>query len=484
MSEYDLTLRKGTLVTENGTLLADLAVKDGRIAAIDAGLPAGTLDIDVAGRLVLPGGIDSHCHIEQRSGMGMMAADDFYTGTVSAAFGGTTTIIPFAAQHRGTTVADTLLDYHARAAAKAVVDYGFHLIVGDPTEKVLADELPAAIRAGITSFKVYTTYDAWRLSDAQILDLLVLAGREGALVMVHAENDDMIRWIAKRLLERGHVAPKFHGVAHDALAESEATHRIIALSRLLDVPVLIVHVSSVEAARTIRAAQMLGANIHAETCPQYVTLDAADMERPGVEGAKWCCSPPLRDAAAREAIWNGLADGTFGLFSSDHAPYRFDASGKIPRGDATTFKEMANGLPGIELRLPILFSEGVRKSRITLSQFVALGSANHARMYGLWPRKGTIAIGSDADLAVWNPDLERRVAHSMLHDATGYTPWEGRSLTGWPETVILRGRVVVRDGQLLAERGTGKFVVRGTPGPVARSQGVVSPRRLFRSFID
>jgi hypothetical protein len=207
------------------------------------------------------------------------------------------------------------------------------------------------------------TYPKWRLEDYQLLEIMSVAEREGALVMVHAENDDMIRWIAKRLVERGHGAPKFHGVAHDALAEAEATHRIIMLSRLLGAPVLIVHVSSPEATNTIRAAQTLGARIYAETCPQYLVLTAEDMDRPGVEGAKWCCSPPLRDKAAQEAIWTGLDNGTFQVYSSDHAPYRFDETAKIPRGEQTTFKEMANGVPGIEMRLPILFSEGVLKQR-------------------------------------------------------------------------------------------------------------------------
>ena len=279
------------------------------------------------------------------------------------------------------------------------------------------------------------TYPKWKLEDYQLLEVLNVAQREGALVMVHAENDDMIRWIAKRLIERGHGAPKFHGVAHDALAEAEATHRIIMLSRLLSVPVLIVHVSSPEATNTIRAAQTLGAQIFAETCPQYLVLTADDMDRPGVEGAKWCCSPPLRDKAAQEAIWAGLVNGTFQVFSSDHAPYRFDETAKIPRGDQTTFKEMANGVPGIEMRLPVLFSEGVLKGRLGINQFVALGATNHARMYGLYPRKGTIAVGSDADIAIWNPEIEKRIDYSMMHDAVGYTPYEGQVYKGWPEIV-------------------------------------------------
>ena len=483
MAAFDLVIRNGTVATAADTSRCDIGINGEKIAAIAERLPAGTRDIDAAGRFVLPGGIDSHCHIEQLSGMGIMSADDFYSGTVSAAFGGTTTIIPFAAQHRGTSVTATVADYHERARSKAVIDYGFHLIIGDPTDKVLGEELPAAIKGGITSFKVYMTYPKWRLEDFQLLEVLSVADREGALVMVHAENDDMIRWIAKRLIERGHGAPKYHGVAHHALAEAEATNRIIVLSRLLQVPVLIVHVSSPEATNTIRAAQTLGASIYAETCPQYLVLTAEDMDRPGVEGAKWCCSPPLRDKAAQAAIWAGLANGTFQVYSSDHAPYRFDETAKIPRGEQTTFKEMANGVPGIELRLPILFSEGVLKGRLSINQFVALAATNHARMYGLYPRKGTIAVGSDADIAIWNPDIEKRIDASMMHDAVGYTPYEGHVYKGWPEIVTSRGRVVVENGDLKAARGSGRFLPRGRPGPVAAAGPIDGPARGLRNLV-
>src|SRR3954453_15073405 len=483
MDKLDLTIRNGTVATAAETMRCDIGIAGEKIVAMAERLPAGTRDIDAGGRYVLPGGIDSHCHIEQLSGMGIMSADDFYTGTVSAAFGGTTTIIPFAAQHRGTSVTASVADYHERARTKAVIDYGFHLIISEPTEQILNVELPEAIKGGITSFKVYMTYPKWKLEDYQILEIMSVAEREGALVMVHAENDDMIRWIAKRLIERGHGAPKFHGVAHDALAEAEATHRIIMLPRLLSVPVLIVHVSSPEATNTIRAAQTLGAKIYAETCPQYLVLTADDMDKPGVEGAKWCCSPPLRDKASQEASWAGLANGTFQVYSSDHAPYKFDKTAKIPRGGETTFKEMANGVPGIEMRLPILFSEGVLKKRLTINQFVALGATNHARMYGLYPRKGTIAVGSDADIAIWNPDIEKRIAYSMMHDAVGYTPYEGHVYKGWPEVVLSRGRIVVEGGKLKVARGSGQFLARGQPGPVAAARTLDGPARKVRELI-
>jgi len=480
---FDLTIRNGRVVTGGAVIEGDIGVREGRIAAIGGRLSPGARDVDAAGRWVLPGGIDSHCHVEQRSGMGMMCADDFHSATVSAAFGGTTTILPFAAQHRGMAVPEVLADYHQRAREKAIIDYGFHLILANPDERTLREDLPAAIRAGIRSLKVYMTYDLMKLDDRQLLDVLALAQEEGALVMVHAENNDIIKWLSRRLLERGHTAPKYHGVAHDPLAETEAAHRAIALGRLLDVPLLLVHVGGADTVELIRQSQLLGAKVLAESCPQYLFLTASDLDRPGLEGAMYCCSPPPRNVDAQEAIWRGLLDGTLATYSSDHAPYRFDESGKLPKGEGTTFKDMANGVPGIELRLPLLFSEGFLKGRMDIHQFVALAAGNHARLYGLAPRKGAIALGADADIAVWNPDREVEVTAAMLHDKVGYTPYEGKRLRGWPEVVISRGRVIVQEGELFAERGSGQFIARGLPdvprrstlaqGPGARPQGSV-----------
>jgi dihydropyrimidinase len=322
----------------------------------------------------------------------------------------------------------------------------------------MGQELPALIRDGYTSFKVYMTYDLLQLDDGQMLDILAVARREGALVMVHAENHDMIKWLTARLLDRGLGAPRYHAVSHARLAEGEATNRAVTLSQLLDVPILLVHVSSAEAIEVIRNAQTKGLKIYGETCPQYLFLTADDIAKPGMEGAKFCCSPPPRDHAAQEAVWTGLRNGTFQVFSSDHAPYRFDASGKLPKGDKTTFKEIANGVPGIELRLPLLFSEGVGQGRIDLNAFVALTATNHAKLYGLYPKKGTIAVGSDADIAIWDAEREVTITAGLLHDNVGYTPYEGRRVKGWPVAVLSRGRAVIENGQLAAARGSGAFL--------------------------
>jgi dihydropyrimidinase len=474
MSDYDLVIRNGTVATAADTTVCDIGIKDGIVATLGKNIGSGAREIDATGRFVLPGGIDSHCHIEQRSSAGVVCADDFYSATVAAAFGGTTTVIPFAAQHRGQSLRRVVEEYHEAAGPKAVIDYAFHLIISDPTEQVMGQELPALIRDGYTSFKVYMTYDLLQLDDGQMLDILAVARREGALVMVHAENHDIIKWLTGRLLDRGLGAPRYHAVSHARLAEGEATNRAVTLSQLLDVPILLVHVSAAEAIEVIRSAQTKGLRIYGETCPQYLFLTADDIAKPGMEGAKFCCSPPPRDHAAQEAVWTGLRNGTFQVFSSDHAPYRFDASGKLPKGDKTTFKEIANGVPGIELRLPLLFSEGVGQGRLDLNTFVALTATNHAKLYGLYPKKGTIAVGSDADIAIWDPERETAITAGILHDNVGYTPYEGRRLRGWPVTVLSRGRIVVDNGKLAAPRGSGAFLPcalsdaarpRGTPVP-------------------
>jgi len=478
MTDYDLVIRNGTVATAADTVTCDIGVKDGLVATLGKHLGQGEREIDASGKLVLPGGIDSHCHIEQRSSAGVVCADDFYSATVAAAFGGTTTVIPFAAQHRGQSLRQVVQEYHEAARPKAIIDYAFHLIISDPTEQVMGQELPALIRDGYTSFKVYMTYDLLQLNDGQMLDILALARREGAFVMVHAENHEMIKWLTSRLLDRGLGAPLYHAVSHARLAEGEATNRAVTLSQLLDVPILLVHVSAAEAIDVIRNAQTKGLKIYGETCPQYLFLTADDIAKPGVEGAKFCCSPPPRDHAAQEAVWTGLRNGTFQVFSSDHAPYRFDASGKLPKGDKTTFKEIANGVPGIELRLPLLFSEGVGQGRLDLNTFVALTATNHAKLYGLYPRKGTIAVGSDADIAIWDPERETTVSSAILHDNVGYTPYEGRRLRGWPVTVISRGRIVVEDGTLSAARGSGAFLPCAL-SDAARPLGTPVPELAF-----
>lgn len=483
MPLYDITIRGGSIASEQGVTVADIGIIGDRIAAVEPGLPAGARDIDATGKLVMPGGVDTHCHVEQLSGMGRMSADDWYSASVSAAFGGTTTIVPFAAQHKGQSLKAVADDYAALADAKSVIDYGYHLIVTGTDDATLKEDLPALIRAGISSFKIYMTYEQLKLDDYQILDVFEVAARERALVMVHAENNDVIKWLGQRLISNGHTAPHFHGVSHAHIAEGEATNRAIALARILDVPILIVHVSAPDALEAIAKAQGRGAAIYAETCPHYLTLTGKEMERPDMEGAKYCCSPPLRDEAAQDALWRSLTDGVVQVISSDHAPYSFDAKGKLPHGAETTFKQIANGVPGIELRLPLLFSEGVGKGRLSIAEFIALGITNHARMYGLYPRKGVIAVGSDADIAIWDQDRDITVTYSLLHDRVGYTPYEGMNLRGWPETVVSAGRIIVENETLFAEAGSGRFIPRTPPEPCTMPRKISAEAQTLRQLI-
>ena len=482
MGNFDLIVRGGTVATAADTFQSDVAIRDGRVVALGHDLGSADREIDAVGMLVLPGGIDAHCHIEQESSFKVMTADDFYSGSVSAAFGGNTTILPFAAQHRGQHLRDVVKTTHERAGPKAVIDYAFHLIISDPTENVLGQELPALIMEGYSSFKVYMTYEMLKIDDRQMLDVLSLARRHGAMTMVHAENNDVINWLSDRLQPRGYVAPKYHAVSHNPIAESEASRRAIDLARLADAKLLIVHVSAPEAAQAILNARNRGLPVYGETCPQYLFLTAADLDRDGMEGAKFCCSPPPRDKAGQEAIWLGLKNGTFQVFSSDHAPYRYDETGKFSAGPNPSFKKIANGVPGIETRMPLLFSEGVGKGRLSLNEFVALTSTNAAKIYGLHPRKGTIAVGSDADIAIWDPTWKRTITRSILHDNMDYTPYEGMEVTGWPKTVINRGRVVVEDETLLVARGSGEFLERQPIDPETGSPGERAPLDPSNTF--
>jgi dihydropyrimidinase len=463
-SSLDLVIRNARVATASDTFACDIGIRAGRIALLGEGLPAGQREIDAAGRTVTPGGVDAHCHLDQPMEGPARMADDFLTGTRSAACGGTTTVIPFAAQLKGHSLEAAVMDYHGRAEGKACIDYAFHLIVSDPTPQVLTKELPALISQGYTSFKVYMTYDDLKLDDGQILDVLDVARTHGALAMIHAENADCIEWLTKRLEAAGRTAPRWHAHSRPMLVEREATHRAIALSELVDVPILIVHVSGREAIEQIRWARAHGLSVFAETCPQYLFLTAEDLGLDdSYQGAKCVCSPPPRDKANQEIIWDGLGDGLFTVFSSDHAPFRFDdPQGKKPGGEEVPFRHIPNGIPGLETRLALLYSEGVLGGRITLQKFVELTATNPAKAYGLHPRKGTIAVGSDADLVVWD-ERDVTVDNAKLHHAVDYTPYAGMRLKAWPGLTLSRGEVVWDGQSFTGQAGRGRFLPCGTP---------------------
>ena len=466
MSEpaFDLVIRNARVATAADTFHADIGIKAGVIVQLGLAIAAGKSEIDAAGRTVTPGGVDGHCHLDQPMPPPAKMADNFDTGTRSAACGGTTTVIPFAAQAKGQSLQAAVDDYHLRANGRAHVDYAFHLIVSDPTPDVLTRELPELIAKGHTSFKIYMTYDDLKLDDGEVLDVLDVARSHGALVMVHAENADCIDWLTKRLQAAGKTAPRFHGHARPMLVEREATHRAIALAELVDVPILIVHVSGREAVEQIRWARAHGLNIFAETCPQYLFLSAENLGTgDSYLGAKCVCSPPPRDKGNQAVIWNALTEGLFTVFSSDHAPFNFGGTdGKHPDGKEVAFPYIPNGIPGLETRMPLLYSEGVLKGRITVNKFVELTSTNAARAYGLHPRKGTVAIGADADLVIWD-EREVEITNTILHHNTDYTPYEGITLSAWPGMTIAGGDVVWDGKQFHPRAGRGRFLQCGAP---------------------
>jgi len=450
---FDTVIRNGTLGDVQGVAEGDIAIKDGRIAAIGLGLSNGEIEIDARGRIILPGGIDTHCHIEQMSGAGVMNADTFETATRSALHGGTTTTISFAAQHPGMRIRDVLQDYSKLAAAGAMTDYAFHMIVADPSGANIED-LKRAISDGHRSIKIFTTYNKVRLQDAEILLTLRTAKEMGALVCVHAENDAIIREATAHLLAVGRTAPKDHAASHPRLAEVEAIERMCRFAELTGARLMIFHISTREGIEIVRNARARGVYIHAETCTHYLFQTEDILDRP--DGAKFLCSPPQRLQADQDALWVALGH-ELELVTSDHAPYRMDETGKFRHGPDAPFSKIANGQPGLELRLPILFDAMVSKGRKGLSKFVELTSTAPARIFGL-NTKGTLKVGADADLVLWDPNRLYTLPDT-LHDNVGYNPFAGRELKGFAETVIRRGEIVVKEGKLLAAPGSGNHLL-------------------------
>lgn len=463
MTNYDLAIRGGTVVTASDSVRADVGIRDGRIVALGDAITGAAREVDASGLLVMPGGIDSHVHIEQPSGPGIVMADDFESATRAALAGGNTFVMPFALQERGKSLRAAVEGYKASAEGRCHIDTAFHLIVSDPTPQVLGQELPALVKDGYTSFKVFMTYDDLVLSDRELLDVFDVARRERALVMVHCEGYDAIRFMTERLEKAGQTEPYYHGASRPQIVEREAAHRAISHAQLVDVPIMIVHVSGREAMEQVKWAQDRGFKVYGETCTQYITLTEEDMKGLNMDmsGSKYVCSPPPRDKASQEAIWEGIQQGVFQTFSSDHCPFRFEgADGKQNPKAKTSFRWVPNGIPGVETRLPVFFSEGVSKGRITAEQFVALTSTNHARMYGLYPRKGSVGVGFDADITLWDPSRKETIRQENLQHGADYTPWEGFEVTGWPVMVIANGQIAMDDGKILTEPGRGRVLER------------------------
>lgn len=467
---FDLKLSQTRIVTATSHFDAEIGIKDGKIAAVGTALGPASETLDASGRWVLPGGVDPHCHIEQMSGMGLMNADTWETASRSALMGGTTSVISFAAQSKGQRLRDAADDYAKRAQRGAMVDYSFHIITADPEAEDFETDLRALVTAGHRSIKIFTTYNIG-LDDAQILRVMALAKQAGALVCVHAENDALIKTTTAALLARGMTRPEHHALSHPRTAEIEAIDRICRFAEHLDQPVMIFHVSTREGAAAVRAARRRGAPVWAETCPHYLLMTDEILKADGLEGAKFMCSPPQRGRKDQDGLWTALGWGDIEVISSDHAPYRYDETGKLSAGPTARFDQIANGMPGLEVRLPLMFDAMVSQGRMGVSDFVRLTSTAPAQLYGL-AGKGQIAPGFDADLVLWDP--ARRVTYGAndLHDNVGYNPWHGTSITGWPDTVLRRGHVVVQNGVCTAKAGEGRSIPRslathgaGRPSP-------------------
>ena len=400
-----------------------------------------------------------------------MHEESFVTASRSAFAGGTTTVVCFIPQFKAGGVWEQFTAYRA-AASQAMLDYAFHQIVTDPRPEILEREIPAVVAEGVRSLKVFLTYDPLHLTDSQYLAVLAAARRLGCLVTVHCENHDAIRWRIAALKAAGLTAPKYHAWARPPVVEREATHRAIALAELVDQPIQVFHVSCREAAEEIARARARGVKVWGETCPQYLVLTAADMDRPGFEGAKFMCSPSPRSIEEQGRVWEMIRQGVLDVVSSDHCGFSFATPyGKRMNGEED-FSAVPNGIPGLGSRLPILFSEGVAKGRITVDEFVRLSATNAANLMGLAPRKGRIAVGADADLVLWDAEKRITITNALLQHAIDYTPYEGMQVTGWPVCTIRRGEVVMQDGRVQAEPGSGRYLPRG-PYDMVRPRGVV-----------
>jgi len=469
--DYDLVIRGGTIATAADMFEADIGIRGGKIEALGRNLSRGGEEISAKDMLVLPGGIDSHCHLEELGEDGSAQEETFASGSAAALAGGTTSFICFLPQWKGRSLADSAPGYEARAR-QSRADYSFHQIITDPSPEVMEREVPALIGRGIRSLKVFLTYDPLRLTDGEYLRVLTTARRHGAIVTVHCENFDAIGWRIQALLAAGLTDPLQHAWSRPPVVEREATHRAIALAELVDQPIQIFHVSCEEAAAEIARARARGVKVWGETCPQYLTLSHDDLQQPEFGGAKAVCSPALRIKEENARVWRRVQDGTLDIVTSDHCGFSFATAKRsagssaygqgsaVARADGMpAFNAIPNGVPGIETRLPVLFSEGVSKGRIDVTEFVRLTAANPARLFGL-RGKGTIAPGADADLAIWDPTAERRITNQSLHHAIDYTPWEGWTVKGWPLVTIRRGEVAVREGEVLAQPGSGRFLAR------------------------
>ncbi len=451
-------IRNGRVVTAVDDYRADILIDGEKVSVIGARLEMeAERVIDAAGKLVIPGGIDPHTHMELPFG-GTEASDDFLTGTRAAAYGGTTTIIDFAVQYKGQSLKEGLDRWHAKAEGKTAIDYSFHLIVTD-MEDERVPELHRVMDEGVTSFKLFMAYPGvFLVDDATIFRAMTAAGERGGLICMHAENGIVINEIIKHALAAGRTAPKYHALTRPTIAEAEGVHRAIAIAEMAESPVYIVHLSCADALKQVQEARDRGINAFAETCPQYLFLSLDNYDEPGFEGAKYVMTPPLREKWNQAELWKGLRTDDLQVISTDHCPFCMKEQKELGRDD---FSKIPNGAPGVEHRVPLIYN-GVVENRLTLNRFVELTSTAAAKMFGLFPRKGTIAVGSDADIVIFDPEREQTISAATHHMNVDYSAYEGKTIKGVVETVLSRGRVVIENGEYKGKPGDGQFLKRGT----------------------
>ena len=459
-------ITNGTIVTADGSMLADVLIDGETIVAIGSNLATDgtTVDetIDASDKYVIPGAIDVHTHMELPFG-GTFAKDTFETGTRAAAFGGTTTIVDFAVQSRGASLREGLDAWHAKAEGNAVADYGFHMIMSDVNDDTLK-EMDKLVDEGVPDFKLFTAYPGVFYSDdGAIFRAMQQTGKNGGLIMMHAENGMAIDIVAADLVNDGKTDPLYHGIARYPIFEGEATNRVIRLAEAAQVPVYIVHLSARDALNAVRDARDRGSQAFAETCPQYLFLTIDDMGN-GFEGAKFVCSPPLRSADHQDELWTGLIKDDLQLVATDHCPFDFHGQKELGKGD---FRKVPNGLPGVEDRVDLLHDGGVVGGRLTKERWVEIISTAPAKLFGMHPRKGAIAVGADADIVVYDPKAKHTISAKTHHMNVDYSCYEGRKVQGRSDVVLSRGTVIVRDGEFTGRKGHGRFVKRA-PADYAR----------------
>jgi dihydropyrimidinase len=457
-------IQGGTIVTAIDTYAADVAIEGEAIVAVfqPGFTPATGFDvtIDARGKYVFPGGIDAHTHMDMPFG-GTNSSDDFETGTLAAAYGGTTSIVDFAIQKKGEALRAGLDTWHAKAEGQAAVDYGFHLIMTDVNEDTAA-EMQKAVDEGVTSFKLFMAYPGvLMVDDGQIFRAMQRAGEIGGLICMHAENGIPIDILVAQAIAKGHTAPKYHAITRPQIAEAEGTHRALCLAEMAGSPVYIVHLSAERALTEVVEARDRGLPAYAETCPQYLFCSDDDLDRPGFEGAKFVCTPPLRPKSMQADLWRGLRTHDLQVVSTDHCPFCMKGQKDLGTG---SFAKIPNGMPGVETRLYLLWDGGVRAGKISMNRFVEITSTAPAKIFGLYPKKGTIAVGADADLVVWDPNKKHVLSQKTLHMRVDYSPFEGQEVTGAPSHVLSRGKVVIEDFRYKGKKGDGRFVKRRTFG--------------------